>query len=361
MGAVHVRVAEMRGVGVVAEHGFLGAGDAEALLVLGRVLHRRGVLGDRHRQPGRVVEPGVHPAPVGGDAAHRHEAPDLAAGELRRPGGAGRTSRRRGRRCRRRDRPATPPRRRGRGGGGAPRRACRHARGARGAGSSRRSRARRARRRSARRWGRSRPRRGPARSPAGHERCRRVAAVHTAVLVGGGADRSRAPRGRSSGGAGPGRVAVPTRESAGPPLRSRPSDPTGSEPPARPGRARPSVAGRRGGGGRRGVPRRLLDGVTTAGGCGIAAGVGVPGTYMKGSKLAEADLYGANLDRADLRGARARRRDPHRRPARPHEPGRRRPAPRSPRGRQPRRRRPARRAARRRLAPGRDLRRARSA
>ena len=77
--AVHVRVAEVRGVGMEPEHRLLGAGDPVALLVLGGLRHRRGVLADRHRQPGRVVQPGVHPAPVRRHAPHRHEPPHPAA------------------------------------------------------------------------------------------------------------------------------------------------------------------------------------------------------------------------------------------------------------------------------------------
>ena len=43
--------------------------------------------------------------------------------------------------------------------------------------------------------------------------------------------------------------------------------------------------------------------ITTAGGCGIEAGTGCVGTYMKGAKLPQADLFGADLSRADLRYA----------------------------------------------------------
>ena len=62
--------------------------------------HEVGVLGDRHRQPGRRVLPGVGPAAVGGHAAHRDEHPGAAAGQLPRSAAAGRTSRRRRRTCR---------------------------------------------------------------------------------------------------------------------------------------------------------------------------------------------------------------------------------------------------------------------
>ena len=51
---VDVRIAEVRGARMVREHRLLGADDAVALLVVrGRVDGRR-VLGDRHRQAGRV-------------------------------------------------------------------------------------------------------------------------------------------------------------------------------------------------------------------------------------------------------------------------------------------------------------------
>jgi uncharacterized protein YjbI with pentapeptide repeats len=42
---------------------------------------------------------------------------------------------------------------------------------------------------------------------------------------------------------------------------------------------------------------------TTAGGCGIEAGTGCVGTYMKGAYLPQADLFGSDLSRADLRYA----------------------------------------------------------
>lgn len=43
--------------------------------------------------------------------------------------------------------------------------------------------------------------------------------------------------------------------------------------------------------------------ITTAGGCGIDAGTGCVGTYMKGADLPQADLFGSDLTRADLRYA----------------------------------------------------------
>ncbi len=75
---VHVRIAEVRGVGMDREEHLLGAGDAIALLVLRGLLHRGRVLGDRHRQSVRLVEPRVHEAAVRGNAADRHELPDSA-------------------------------------------------------------------------------------------------------------------------------------------------------------------------------------------------------------------------------------------------------------------------------------------
>ena len=83
MRAVHVRVAEVRGAGMVGEHRLLGAHDAVALLVvLGSVDGRR-VLRDRNRQARRIEQPRVHPAAVRGHAADRDELADAARGQLR--------------------------------------------------------------------------------------------------------------------------------------------------------------------------------------------------------------------------------------------------------------------------------------
>ena len=55
--AVQVRIAEVRGVRMRREHGLFGADDAVALLVDRGIVDERAVLGDRHRQSGRLVQP----------------------------------------------------------------------------------------------------------------------------------------------------------------------------------------------------------------------------------------------------------------------------------------------------------------
>ncbi len=157
---VHVRVPEVRGGGMVLEHRLLRPHDPVALLVLGRIRDLRRALRHRHRQARRVEQPGVHPAPVGRDAAHRHERARRAPPRDARSNAAGRTSRRAHRTSARRVLARDPRRRTDRGAGAARIPVSRRARACRGGGSSRRDRARPDRARSGCRSVRSR------RSPA---------------------------------------------------------------------------------------------------------------------------------------------------------------------------------------------------
>ena len=79
VGPVHVRVAEVRRVGMQREHDLFGTRDAVALLVLVGFLHRGCILGDRYRQAIRFVEPRVHEPAVRGHAPDRHELPHPTA------------------------------------------------------------------------------------------------------------------------------------------------------------------------------------------------------------------------------------------------------------------------------------------
>jgi len=173
MRAVHVRVPEVRGVRVVAEHRLLGASDSIALLVLGGLRDRRGVLADPAPEPRPVVQPRVHPAPVRRHPAHRHESAPPERGSARRSVAAALHDDGQVVGLVRRARPAARRRRRGRDAGAAPSRGCRRARATRGAGSSRRSPARPAGH--DRHPGRAGPRRPQ--GPLAHKPARRLVAA----------------------------------------------------------------------------------------------------------------------------------------------------------------------------------------
>ena len=73
VGTVEIRIAKVRGLRLRLEHGLFRADDAVALLVERGIIDERAVLGDRDRQSGRLVQPGVRPPAVRGHTAHGYE------------------------------------------------------------------------------------------------------------------------------------------------------------------------------------------------------------------------------------------------------------------------------------------------
>ena len=80
---VHVGISKVRGTRVMREHGFLGARDAITLLVLFGLRDRQRVLADGQREARGFVEPGIHPAAIGGHTTDRDELPAASNTELR--------------------------------------------------------------------------------------------------------------------------------------------------------------------------------------------------------------------------------------------------------------------------------------